>query len=437
MSSQRRSRSQVALALGVVIGIALSSTMALGPGNQSHISGPSAGPGLASVSAFDQVWPKVNQLPGGPWGLVSMVGVIGTANPAPFSTGQDICQVLPGPTLWNLSQAPELSTSLWSGQAVFWQLVFINQSYAMTFGSDVNGSTLIDGPYSSNSPCVSYLETGFGGLFVGSFPRSFWLPGGTFDSTTVQTLLQLNSSSWAPTAADSVGNKSMQSWGGDVVVYYTLGYTWLNLVWWTEGGWLVRYWACGIPGRIGDQPFTETGWALNSTPTEFYGSVAGITSCQVDTNASFVVTFNESSIPVSAGAALGERLTIGLNVTGVIAFYDTANSLVSWMTRVSLDSSSGDPIVPAVEQCGVAASNLSDCAAPASSWYAVLLSPSGYVLDEYPSSIGGNEWSIPNVFVTNNDTLAMLSSSILTGSGDVLSITGVYSFPAVLGNVML
>ncbi len=221
-------------------------------------------------------------LPGGPWGLISMQAVIATAPAAPFPAGEDRCQTLPGPTMWNLSGVPSLNTSLWGGRALFWQLVFYNDSGSMVFGSVINSSVVVDGPYDSASYCVSYLENAFGGLYE-SFPSSYWFPNGTFSRGLLMTLAQLNSESWAPTAASHLGNASLRVWGG-IVTYYTLGYSWLNLVDWGPQAWLVWNQACGIPGRSGDQPYAETGWGLNSSPSTYYGPIAeGQLSCPVST----------------------------------------------------------------------------------------------------------------------------------------------------------
>jgi hypothetical protein len=367
-----------------------------------------------------------------------MEGVVATAPAAPFeAAGEDTCQVLPGPTLWNLSKVQITNTSLWGGRSVYWQLVYLNDTYAMVFASDINGSIVLGGPYGASTTCVSSLESGFGGLFTLSFPRPYWLPGGAFARGLLATLAQLNSSSWATTAATNLGNGSLRAWGGDLVAYYTLGYTWLNLVDWTNEGWLVWYQACGIPGRSGEQPYGETGWALNSSPSKYYGSLTGTMSCPVNTNAHFQVSFNQtSSASLGSGAEVAEHLTMGLG-NGTYVYDETANSLVSWMASVSLKSSGGSSISPAAEACAINATGLAECSGPPDSWYAVLLSPDGYLLDTYPTVARGNQWEYPNVFVTNNDTLVLVSANSLTGTGDTLSLGGAHSFPQVLGSISL
>jgi len=340
--------------------------------------------------------------------------------------------------MWNISGAPTTGFALWGGGTGFWQLVYLNDSESMLFVSDVNGSVSIDGPYSDANRCVWYLENGFDGLFTYEFPPSWWMPGSSFDSQTVETALQLNSSAWGPTAAEYFGNESVLSWRGNAAAYYVLGTTWLNLIPWTEGAWVAIYWGCGVPDRSGEQPLNFTSWALNDSPTEFYGTVHEATSCPVNTNANYLITYNQTSVAgVSRGSVDGLRLRIGVGNTEGRGYSGTANSLVTWMTRVSLNTSSGSPLGSADESCPSNATSIADCVAPTAGWYAVLLSSDGYPLDEYPTESNGNQWATPNVFIANNDTLAIVCSANLTGSGDVLSLVGSTAFPQVLGNVTL
>jgi len=437
MQTSNEARSSVALATGIVIGLVLVSipfywlTPKLVPPEAQN-----PGPGLASEPAYNQSEARVGAAPGGPWGLISMVGLVASTPVAPFGWGQDRCQILPGPTIWNLSGVHSLSTSLWAGRSVFWQMVYVNDTYSMLFAADINGSVILDGPYGPTTPCVSYLENGAGGVF-NVFPPSYWLPSGTLVRVIVRALVQLNSVSWAGTASDHLGNVSLQNWKG-IVAYYALGYTWLNLVGWNNQGWAVWYQTCGIAGRSGEQPFAETGWGLNSSPSTYYGSENGAISCPVNTNADFLVTYNQtSSTLLGSGAELSERLKIGVGSNGNYVYYDTANSLVSWMTHITLNTSAGAPIPPAAEECSSIGTELSACTVPIQSWYAVLLSPNGWLMDAYPSISGGNQWETPNLFVTNNDTLVIVSATSLIGSGDQLSLGSAFAFPLILGGITL
>ncbi len=437
MRRSNAARSTVALATGIVIGLVLVSipfywfSTKLAPPEAQN-----PGPGLASQPAYNQSEARVEAVPGGPWGLVSMVGLVAPASTAPFGWGQDRCQTLPGPTIWNLSGVRSLNTTLWGGRSVFWQMVYVNETYAMLFTADINGSVILDGPYGPAFPCVSYLENGVGGLFT-VFPGSYWLPSGTFARGLVQALTQLDSVSWARTASNRLGNTSLQSWKG-IVGYYALGYTWLNLVGWNNQGWAVWYQTCGIPGRSGEQPFAETGWGLNSSPSTYYGSENGGISCPVNTNADFLVAYNQTSSTRSgSGTELGEQLRIGVGSSGAYVYYDTANSLVSWMTRIFLNTSGGIPINPIAEACSLTDTSLSDCTPPTQSWYAVLISPNGWLMDAYPSASGGNQWETPNIFVTNNDTIVILSANSLIGTGDQLAVGPAFAFPLILGGITL
>ena len=427
--------STIAIAIGIVSGSVLVAVPFLTFHPNPGALNP--GPGQPSVTAFRQVQDRVNGTSGGPWGLVSMEGVVSTSPSAPFLWGQDRCQALPGPTLWNLSGIQSLSTSLWGGRALFWQMVFINQTGGLILASNADGTITLDGPLAASTPCVSLLESAPGGLY-GSFPPSYWSPNGVFNVGLMETLDRLNSSAWAPTASDHLGNASFSAWNGRGVGYYTLGFTWLNLVDWTAHGWLAWYQACGIPGRSGPQPYSETGWGLNSSPTVYYGSSGGELSCPVSTNSNFLVTFNRTGTGSNAsGNVTAERLTIGVGYPGSYVYYDTANSLVSWMSSVSLTNSSGNRVPPIAEACVANATTLADCASPRNSWYAVLLSPNGWVLDTYPSATGGDQWNVPNVFLTNNDTLVLEAATSLTGIGDRLSLSPTYTFPQIAGSVNL
>jgi hypothetical protein len=430
-------RFAAALTIGVVIGvvIAVLPVFVSLNGTQAPRSN-SPGPGLPSLEAYNQMRSNVETTPGGPWGLVSMVGIVASSPAAPFGQGLDRCQMLPGPTVWNLSAIPSLSTSLWGGRTLLWQSVFLNDTFAMLFTSDIDGRVIVDGPYGPTTACVALLEAAPGGL-LGVYPRSYWLPNGTLAQNLASAVEGLNSTAWSPTAARHLGNVSFSAWGGGVA-YYILGYSWLNAVQWTDNGWGVWYQVCGLTGRAGQLPYSFTEWELGDSPSAYYGSVEGSLSCPVASDASFDVNYNQtSSWNGTSGAGIKEQLRLGVGSGGTFFYFDTANSLVSWMTKVTLTSTGGVPLLPTGQQCPINATSLDECTAPAEAWYAALLSPDGYLLDTFPTTAGGTQWQAPNVFVTNNDTLAIVSASSLVGSGDVLSITPAYSFPQVLGNATL
>lgn len=420
------------LLLGVVAGLVIASIPIAFP-RQASASKLSPGAGVASQVAYDQVAPEVHGLGDGPWALISMVGVVATAPLAPFGDGEDRCQTLAGPTLWNLSATGSLDTSLWGGRSLFWQMVFDNETFGMVFASDLNGSVTLDGPYAANNPCVSLLEDDLDGIY----PMPYWLPGSQFARNVTDSVNQLGSELWSPTAANHLGNGSLSAWG-NIVAYYVTGYTWLNLVQWSNSGWNVWYQTCGSSGKAGLQPFVFTGWAINSSPTTYYGSGSGEISCPVSSDAEYDVTFNQTSlVPVGSGDGLEERLTIGVGSPGSWAYEDTANSLVTWWAGLSLTSSNGTPIASGPELCPSAATQIGDCAAPGHGWYAVLLNPNGWIIDEYPATAENKIWTVPNVFITNNDTLVLVSPQSLIGSGDVLSFTSVQTFPQTTGSVKL
>jgi hypothetical protein len=420
------------VALFLVVGIAIGCIIALFPPlTITRAPGTNPGPGLTSQEAYSEVSPAAYSTPHGPWGLISLQGIVATGPVAPFAWGQDRCQVLPGPMLWNLSALPSVQTTLWGGRTLFWQFVFLNDTGGMLFASDSSGAIRMDGPYPASDPCVSLLENGGGGLY-GASPPAFFAPSGSFVSENIEALSQLDSSAWAPTAASHAGNKSFSTWGGGVA-FYTLGFTWLNTVSWTEGAWLVHYQSCGIPERSGTQPYVESGWGLNSSPSTYYGGISGGMSCPVVTTAHFQITY--SSAPPTTGITdmlYSAALTIGLG-NGTYVYFDTANSLVSWMTKITIREPNGSYLLPAGQDCARNATQLTDCVAPPTSWYGVLLSPAGYLIDTFPSGASVDRWSVPNVFVTNNDTLAILSASSLAGLGFNVSIAPAFPFPAVAG----
>jgi len=224
------------------------------------------------------------------------------------------------------------------------------------------------------------------------------------------------------------------------VAYYTLGWSSLNLVDWTIGGWVVWYQSCGIPGQGVERPFADTGWGLNASPTQYGGALTGEISCPVNSNAIFNFTFNPTSVSPAHGLAGAEgfSLKIGLGAASETQIINqTANSLSAWMVDLDIHSPGGSVVAPSGTGCPTTADGIGSCSAPTSGWYAVLLSPVGWLLDSYPSGSGGGNWTLPNVSVVNNDTLVIVPSLNLNLTGDTLDIGPSGSLPLVTGSVSL
>ena len=434
MSVHRSRHSLVAVGVGVLVAVLLVTLPDLyfpqGPGTIIELN---PGPGITSQMAYREVDSMIAGGPDGPWGMISMQGVVAPSLVAPFGFGQDQCQTLPGSNAWNLSKIPSLNTTLWGGRATFWQFVFLNDSNAMLFATDINGQVALDGPYPAGASCVSELES----FMFGLYPPSYWQPTGPLVLEATETALVQNSTKWASTAADNFGNASRTSWAGRLAAYYVNGLTWFNGVQWSNDGWNVWYQNCGFSEVAGLRPWAFTGWDLNWSTSNYYGAAYGSISCPVSQNAHFLISYNGTAPPpLGRGGESALRLRIGVG-NGTYAYYDTANSLVTWMAHVSLDSSQSTPVTPSMEQCPANATGVSECPIPSVGWYAVLASPTGFLLDTYPTANGGDNWSLPNVFITNNDSLVILSAQGLAGTGDLLSLTPAYAFPQVVGTTTL
>ncbi len=389
---------------------------------------------MTSGQAYSEANSTVARIPGGPWGLVSMQGFVADGLATPFGEDQAASQGLAGPNTWNLSAVGTLNATLWSGRSLFWQLMFMNASTSMAFVEVAESEVYEQGPIGPTNPCVKGLETSWWGMFS-SEPASYWLPGSQFDEQLGLTAEALNSSDWAPTAATHLANRSAESWVR-IMAVYTLGWTDLSLVDWSNATWLAWYQSCGLPGLNPYRPYAETGWTLGADPSVFYGQLSGMLSCPVVQGSPFNFTY--SLEPASVSPEIIEYgLHIGFGGNGSWFYNSSADSLSAWMIEMNLNSSTGAPIPAASPNCPLQRPNLSGCAPPPSGWYAVLLSPTGWVLDTYPSTAGATSWTVPNVAVTNADTLAIVSSGSLHGSGDVFGVASNQTWWPVFGSVVV
>lgn len=314
---------------------------------------------------------------------------------------------------------------------MFWQLIFINATGWLTFESELPTTTYVDGPLPPSDSCAADVERGM----LAFFPMSYWTPGGTNSVQTMTALETLNSSAWAPTATDHVGS-GFQTANGGVVAYYSLSYSTFNGAGWSTGAWVVHYSTCGLSGRLGFQNWSETGWGVGTSPTEFYGQQTGQITCPANADATFNATLTKVTTSSLAGGWLtAGSLAIGLSEGGGRRIYnDTADYLAAWMVTIGLVNGSGGPISPIDTNCTANATRVSTCGPPPTGWYAVLVSRSGWVLDTYSSDSEIPGWQVPNVSVVNNDSLVVLSSFNVVSPGCTLTFESTFSLPLIDGS---
>lgn len=402
---------------------------------------PSASPrpradGPTLYGALMAINQSVIATPGGPWTLSQVYGIASPVPSDPSSWGWGpydavlaSCQsAFNGITLWN-GTIPLFTGTYDSGTAPFWQLVFFsNASQQLLVATVVQGVAHVYPPIAMTSTCavgtgLSKEPWGLSQLF--NFSHSGF-PG--------------NSQGMAAAAWAAYG-RAWTDWVG-------LTPTEMFLMGAAQFGsgqppdTMTSFFSCGTQGAAGATPgldvFTEGpdtagvggsfNYTIGCTPTANNWSAIPI-------RAEFS---NSSTEAVRSGEAVSTKLQLWY--TGSAPYngpaYNAAG-VTSWMVRLNLTDSQGNPLPVADSVCSTWVPSVADCAASATGWYAVLLSPSDEWDGAYGSTATGPGWNYPVLPIANNETIALIVPTSWNVSGDLLQIASTTPELPLTGSVEL
>jgi hypothetical protein len=347
---------------------------------------------------------------GGPWALVSVVGIAATGPVLPLPTGSPLaaCQELRGPSIWNASRVSFYTDDFSSGRIPFWSLVYHNGSGFLLPVVVAAGSVNNIGPIGPGTPCGKSLHSTF---------ATAQTIGATADSPGIAQ------AAWASAGEAFVAN----SYG--MVLYYTLGESQLTVLF-SGSNWGLTFTPCGLA----TYPFWQEDLfvGLNSTTGSVIGASSGMMTCTIDSY--FIAFQNRSTVPGGNGSVL-DSFQLVVNGSGSSS---DAIGLATWLLGLMMSntaSGAGEP--PASVQCAGIVFTKSTCQAVSHGWYAALATPAGYWVDLYSDQNGSSSWTLATVPVYTGDILtiflpqdmARITQTITTSSmSGEIPITGAISF---------
>jgi hypothetical protein len=415
-----RNRRQILVAIGIAV-LLVAATLSIyelvQTSTPNTTSVPPFPPAPAGWATFDTAWTAVSHAFGafarGNWTILFAEGA---ASDGPWSPPATLWSETP-PSLWEpcAAELSGMSTlTFWngssypysespyvfsSGAAPLWTFIF-NGSGTPTFVvSWILDHVVINAALGPASPCFSL------GVFDGvSFDHIN--PSSEVDSSAIAT------------AAIAEGGNATQIGVAPVPVppdpAFALYFPGPQFVPVTIDGsdlWVVNYGECGQPGQLGSN-FTLTAYEFNArTASGGAWSSIGLTCA----DAYFILNMTRVPLaaPPSASGLYREwNLTSSFLSSAVPPTWsaaDLSTSLVHWW--VVNGTRAGVSVYSSAAMCSPPASNISNCTAPATGWYAVLVGPNGDLLDSYPTVSNGTAWTLPGVHVVNGDRILLVAAA--------------------------
>lgn len=382
--------------------------------NTSHEAAPGLSTGLQALGLVESTLPdQTNQT----WTLFSTIGIASAVPFTPWIIGGYgtnatnsswstlwACNELPLPSVWNASALPARTGNLSDGRAPFWQFMFVSGSgsggLVFAIGSYTSGLVRVVGPLTQTDSCIEELGMGAGSSYPPeALPDLATNVAGPLAYKVVHRLdpqyasySVIWTSGWALMANDG--------WGSAV---YSFG-----------AGWDADFYECDQEGVV-PPASSIIAWHIsiglqNGTPTA--SAALGVEfNCTLP---SYVLTAAEGGISDQGAAHLA---SVDLNVTGLMrgAYAPETQGLAAWMVDPEIFGSGGLPEGVSPDSCLQWVASPSACDAPASGWYAVLVSPSGSWLDSYGLIGGSPGWADPGVPIVTGETLEVLATTPVDG----------------------
>lgn len=429
-----------------VVAIAVVLVIAGGVGTYLLLAHPSEGsPTVVNDGpTFYQVLSSANEsvtnTTGGPWSLVSVIGI---ASPIPFSpnvagylrlnvTVNSCQQQFQGLTLWNGS-LPTFAGTFNSGTAPFWQLGYYSQvTQQVLIATDTSGVSRVYAPMSITNNCT-YAWTTFRydpGSWVNQIYANGSLP---VDSSTAAGVAWANlDRGWigqnSPLAEVYALGPGMMTGTGDV----------------TGGSWEVYFMGCGLEGNAGIRPIYAAGVSREGA---WEGALNGTRNCVTLNSSGPVIDrgLNKFSFysptTVSGAGTTWIETPYQVEVTelnGSFYGYYDGWGVANWMTKFNVTNSSGKPLPLGSPRCDSWVPAVSDCVADPSGWYAVVLSAGGQWVNSFGLQLNGTVgWAAPVTAFVSHQQLVIVAPASWTVAEETLTVASTVSVAAITGSLTL
>jgi hypothetical protein len=432
----RRGPTVVAVVIAVTL-ILVVSSLAFRFGSSSQVSAQPVADGPTFYQVLASLNSTTRNVSGGPWSLVSVIGI---ASPAPFSPNVEgylrlnvsvnACQLqFQGLTLWNGS-LPLFTGTFNSGTAPFWQFAYYSEaSQDLLVATSVDGAPQVYAPIPITNNCTYAWTT------LRSDP-SAWV-----NQIYANGSLPVNS----PVAAQVALTNIDQTWieeSAPLAEVYALGpamFTGTGDV--SGGNWEVYFMGCGVAGYTGVRPVYAAGVSRDG----IWGGALNLSrNCVTLSSTGPVVDrgINQFffSPPLVTNATtstwVGIPYQIGITATnGSFYGYYDGWGVADWMTSINLTTASGQRLTPATSGCPDWVPSMSDCKANSSGWFVVLLSAGGEWLASYGATgQGGAGWTVPVTAMVSHQSIEVVVPSAWSVQGDHLTLSSRVSVCVITGN---
>ena len=419
----KRRRISIAIAIVVmVVAAGLSVYVVTLPSSTTKPGAHTYPPPPSGWTTFRSAWAAVSQafepFANGNWTVIFAEGVAADApwsppatlwygiSPAEWNPCAAQLSGISTLTFWNSSLYPASSSLnvFSSGAAPLWTFVFNGTGTSTFVASWFVGKTVINAVLGPGSPCLSVSSPR--NVFV-KWPFDPVLPATESDSNAIASAAIAEEPNASFLHVAPVPTPPQTAFA----LYFPGPQFTPNLLL-TGPVWSVEYGACGSPGQTGTA-FTLTDYlfdALKAVGGEWSSSTFGCADSLYNITMSRVLP---ASSPSPTGVYREWNLTPSFLTSAVPANLSLANLTTSWIQwRVGNPSDARNPPVPpSAAVCRTPGSSISNCTPPSSGWYAVLLRPSGSLLDSYPDVANGTTWTVPMVHVSSADRILFVGAS--------------------------
>jgi hypothetical protein len=389
---------------------------------------------VTGLQALDLVESLLHDRSSVSWEIFSDLGIAAHSSFTPWVVGSGssannssvamwACGSLGIVSVWNVSALPNRTGDLYDGFAPFWQFMFVNESgpgeFVFAIGTYDHGSVEAVLPLPETNPCIVAL--GLGSLT--SLPP---LAQPNLDTNVAGPL----AFSYLQAPVSRLGLYAVLWTDGWVVVYNN---GWGSYEYQYGASWGSDFYECGITGYSPTANSTVLVSAAeetqNGTPTVGLG---------LTTQGNCTLSEYNVSTKIGQNSARGSGYYVNLTLTvegfALGKFVNDLPGLAAWTLHPDISLSNGSTEPVATDLCTGWTASPASCPPPTKGWYAVLTSPTGGWIDSFGFVNGSAEWVAPNPPLFSNETLTVVSSDLLMGSGDTLTLAPTIAWPQILSS---
>lgn len=394
------------------------------PRANTNVPPVNAGNGTSFGQAFAPANRTANATQGGPWRLVSALGLYTTLPFTPIlyplndSLNQTYaaCGSLPGVTIWNASAIPVGVGSASQGYAAFWSFIYLNSSSSSLVVTYLNNQVRSFGPLAPSSPC--------GRLLARLNPVYPTIPAAAPTADYASGAWEAEGAAFA---------QAHRNFAAQFVIGWSQTDAWADPFYWN-----VNYYQCGLAGFSGDGTLSVA--ETNLTTGKVIATLTQGENCNL---LNYTMHFSPVQVVNDSGTATRFDVTaLQLedsfpNRTGPNVTTNDGWGLDAWMTQLRLTSPAGTPLAMASPSCTSWVVNYTQCRANQSGWYAVLVNANGGWLDSFGGSGSSGSWTVPNVPYTSHEQLVIVVPESLSTTGCVVEPISLISSISLTGSVAL